>query len=77
MFDAAFSVSPRSPAGDAPAAATVTGLIVALGGCVSYPPGRDFPKSQSETLRLVPDDVLVAPFRGRTAQPSVPNQDFG
>jgi cardiolipin synthase C len=44
------------------AAATVTALIIALGGCVSYPPGRDFPKSQSEALRLGPDDALVAPF---------------
>lgn len=38
------------------------GLIMALGGCVSYPPGRDFPKSQSEALRLGPDEVLIAPF---------------
>src|SRR6202171_2783275 len=30
------------------AAAIATGLIVALGGCVSYPPGRGFSESQSE-----------------------------
>ena len=44
------------------AAAIATGLIVALGGCVSYPPGRDFPKSESEAARLGPDSFLVAPF---------------
>jgi hypothetical protein len=44
------------------AVATVTSFIIALGGCVSYPPGWDFPKSQSEALRLGPDDFLVAPF---------------
>ena len=44
------------------AAAIAAGLIVALGGCVSYPPGRDFPKSESEAARLGPDSFLVAPF---------------
>jgi putative cardiolipin synthase len=44
------------------AAALATGLLVVLGGCVSYPPGRDFPKSQSEAARLAPDRFLVAPF---------------
>ena len=44
------------------AAAITTGLIVALGGCASYPPGRDFPKSQSEAVRLGPDSFLVSPF---------------
>ena len=44
------------------AAAIATGLIVALGGCVPYPPGRDFPKSESEAARLGPDSFLVAPF---------------
>jgi len=37
-------------------------LIVALGGCASYPPERDFPKSQSEAVRLGPDNFLVSPF---------------
>ena len=44
------------------AAAIASGLIVALGGCASYPPGRDFPKSQSEAVRLGPDNFLVSPF---------------
>src|ERR1700716_1754387 len=44
------------------AAAIAAGLIVALGGCISYPPGRDFPKSESEAARLGPDSFLVAPF---------------
>jgi cardiolipin synthase C len=44
------------------AAAIGAGLILALGGCVSYPPGRDFPKSQSEAVRLGPDSFLVSPF---------------
>jgi len=43
-------------------AAIATGLIVVLGGCASYPPGRNFPKSQSEAVRLGPDSFLVAPF---------------
>ena len=44
------------------AAAIASGLIVALCGCASYPPGRDFPKSQSEAVRLGPDSFLVSPF---------------
>jgi putative cardiolipin synthase len=44
------------------AAAIATGLIVALGGCASYPPERDFPKSQSEAVRLGPDNFLISPF---------------
>jgi putative cardiolipin synthase len=44
------------------AAAIAMGLIVALGGCVSYPPGRDFPKSESEAARFGPDSFLVASF---------------
>ena len=44
------------------AAAIASGLIVALGGCASYPPERDFPKSQSEAVRLGPDNFLVSPF---------------
>jgi putative cardiolipin synthase len=31
-----------------------------LGGCASYPPGRDYPRSQSEAVRLNPDSTLVA-----------------
>ena len=44
------------------AAAIAAGLIVAIGGCASYPPERDFPKSQSEAVRLGPDNFLVSPF---------------
>src|SRR6202171_1354840 len=51
-------------------AAIATGLIVALGGCVSYPPGRDFPKSQSEAVRLGPDSFLVSRFADALRTPS-------
>jgi len=44
------------------AAAIAAGLIVAIGGCASYPPERDFPKSRSEAEPLGPDNFLVSPF---------------
>jgi putative cardiolipin synthase len=56
------SASAASTSRRCTAAAIATGLIVALGGCASYPPGRDFPKSESEATRLGPDSFLVAPF---------------